>query len=495
MSYAGLDIGTSTSKLVVYRRDGCELLKLSRRYAEEGSDGRRELNPRVVLQAVDQLLRELGSSEVEPVEALAIASLGESFICVDAQGQFLGNSMVTGDKRGAEETQALSLQFGELGIMRRTGLVPSELYSLPKLMWLHRHTDITQRSHSVYFYEDYFGHYLTGVRAVSYSSASRSMAFDIVKNEWIDEYLALAGLSADQFSPPVPSATVVGRLLPEMAQRYGLNANMLIVAGCHDQAAAALGSGLCEQSSAETSMGTCEFMLTMLPGPQASQYMIDNHLSCIPYVIPETYLTSLEVTTCGILKNWARDLLYGAVSEALEAKGQSFYGDFIEHRMMNLRSEVLALPQFGSSGNPNLSMNATGTLAGLSIHTKPEEIYLAIIEGMSFQLKLAYQRLESLGVRVERIMATGGGAASDASLQVRADVFNMDVIRMRSQETGTLGCMLLAACAHGAYSSLEDAIHSVVKVGRVFHPSSEAVEYYAGKYERYCELFRRMGDF
>ena len=55
---------------------------------------------------------------------------------------------------------------------------------------------------------------------------------------------------------------------------------------------------------AEVGMGTCEFMFTMLPEAKMTSYMFENDFTCIPYVFPETYLTSIEVTTCGALKNW-----------------------------------------------------------------------------------------------------------------------------------------------------------------------------------------------
>ena len=86
-------------------------------------------------------------------------------------------------------------------------------------------------------------------------------------------------------------------------------------------------------------------------------------------------------------------------------------------------------------------MDARGTITGLTIHTRPEEIYLALVEGMSFQLYLAFERLRTLGVDPETIVATGGGAASDTTLQIRANVFNRRVVRLENAESGTMGCM------------------------------------------------------
>ena len=73
-----------------------------------------------------------------------------------------------------------------------------------------------------------------------------------------------------------------------------------------------------------------------------------------------------------------------------------------------IQTYILLLPQFGSAGNPDLSMDAKGTITGLTIHTKPEEIYRAILEGMAFQMYLAYERMNVIGTKMKKIAATGG---------------------------------------------------------------------------------------
>lgn len=161
----------------------------------------------------------------------------------------------------------------------------------------------------------------------------------------------------------------------------------------------------------------------------------------------------------------------------------------------HIKTEVLLLPQFGSAGNPDLSMDARGTITGLTIHTKPEELYRAILESFAFQMYLAYERMEKLGTKMQYIAATGGGAASELTLQIRADVFNMKVLSMESEESGTLGCMMMAAVAAGAYPALRDAISRAVKVKKEYIPDRKRHEYYIGKFEKYKLLYNKMHNF
>ncbi|NMD37607.1 MAG: hypothetical protein GYA87_02870 [Christensenellaceae bacterium] len=491
MAYAGLDIGTSSSKVTVYDISGNTLFSSIRYYDEIGGNGIRELDPNTVVENVLDLLKELGNNCKHTIKGMAITSLGESLVFIDEKNNVICNSFLTGDFRGIEESEYLINNIGQERIMNITGLPPNELYSLPKLIWFKNNTDVLKRSKKIFFFEDYIAYLLTKKRIVSYSSACRSMAFDIVKKEWSDYLLSLAGINHEFFSQPVESGTLIGNILPDIAESLNLSPDMKIYAGGHDQMCAALGSGLIDEDTCETSMGTCEFMLFLLPALTTTKYMIENDFTCIPYVLPNKYLSSLEVTTCGILKNWGKQTLSYT---NIDNNDNNFF-DKIEDEIINLQTEVLTLPQFGSSGNPNLSMDARGTVTGLTIHTKPEEIYLSLIEGMSFQLLLAYEKLKAIGVSVNKMVATGGGAASDATLQIRANIFNMPVYRTESKETGALGAMILAAYGAGEFPSLHDGIDKIVKYSKKFEPNSKTQDYYLNKYEKYKHVYSLMHDY
>lgn len=494
MVYAGLDVGTSGCKLVAYDLDGREVYAASRRYAETGSEGRRELDPAVVLASIRDTLKDAGAHCPRPIRALSVASIGETVAFLDAADRPLMNAMLTGDCRGIPQTRRLIREKGAQRIFEITGLPPNELYSLPKWMWVHEETDVLSRTEKILFFEDLVGYILTGKRMVSYFSAARSLAFDIGKKAWSQELLDMAGIRAEQLSRPVPPFTVIGNILPDVAEDLGLPKDMKIVVGGHDQSCAAFGSGLSGMATGECGMGTCEFMFIMLPGRRMTPYMLENDFTCIPYVLPDTYLSSLEITTCGILKNWARDTLFADIRRDCVARGANFFQE-MDRRAANVDTQVMLLPQFGSSGNPHLSMDARGTITGLTIHTKPEEIYRAILEGMAFQNYLAYERLLPLGIGMRTITATGGGAASALALQIRADVFDMKVTTLQNDESGTLGCMMMAAVADGAYASIAEAFERAVRTGREYLPDAGRHAACMAKYEKYKRFYELMHDF
>ena len=491
MAYAGLDIGTSGCKIVVYDKEGNSIYQTAESYREYGSEGYRELDPNEVAEKILIVLKRTGEQCPFKIEALAAASLGESVVCLDEKDESLCRSMVTGDKRGIEECRRLKEKFSAEKIMEITGLPPSEMYGLPKYIWLNEHTDTIKKAEKILFYEDFSGYLLTGKRVVSYSSASRSMAFDIKKKAWDETLLSLAGIRVSQMSVPAGAGTVIGTIRPEIARRTGLNPEMKVVVGGHDQSCAAFGSGLDSSEVGECGMGTCEFMFMMLPKIQDAEYMIANDFTCVPYGLGEKFLTSLEVTTCGVLKNWCRSTFLNEIEKKCEDEGCDFWG-CMDEKIQKLETDVLVLPQFGSSGNPDINYDVKGTITGLTVHTRPEEIYLAVLEGIAFQMKLAYEKLEKTGVDIRKIVCTGGGAKSDVTLQIRADIFDMEITTVQSKETGTLGCMMLAAVGNGEYASLADAVKNVVRTDKSFIPDVSKRNYYETKYKKFKELYESM---
>ena len=150
MLFAGMDVGTSGCKMLVYDLEGSVVYQSSRRYQEEGTGGYRELNPDIVIRNVKEVLKDVGRNCPEGITSMAVTSLGESVVCLDADGKVLINSMLTGDCRGIPETEEIINTLGADRIFETTGLPPNELYGLPKYMWLNRNTDVIKKSAAIF---------------------------------------------------------------------------------------------------------------------------------------------------------------------------------------------------------------------------------------------------------------------------------------------------------------------------------------------------------
>ena len=493
-AFAGLDIGTSGCKIVVFDEQGKNICQASRAYHEiSNCAGQRELQPTVVINAVYETLKEIGEKTTVNIRTLTIASLGESIVCLDKSGKVLGNSIVTGDDRGKEEVSEIEAMFGKKHIMEVTGLPISEMYGLPKYRWLSKNSDIFKRTSMIFFYEDLIGYLLTGKRKVSYSSASRSMAFDIYKKKWNNPLLVAAGLDEKLFSEPVESGTILGPVLPLMSKKLNLSSNLVVVVGAHDQVCAGLGSGILNCNSIEDGHGTCEVVLSVLPkeSMQNLDFMLDNELPCEPYV-NGLFVTTLEITTCGILTNWGRDVLFSAEKQKF---GDQFFYKMDSQAQNEEISDLLILPQFGSSGNPGVNYSARGLIWGLTTDTTNIQLYRAFKESMAYQMKMNLDVLENLGIKPKKIIMTGGGSHSEFTKEITANVFGLDVMCLQTTEAGALGAAILGAFADKIYESLPKTVSMMVHENKKVKPNFEIKEKYNSVVKKYKKLFMIMHNF
>lgn len=397
MSIIGIDIGTSGCKVCSFNSKGKLLSSSSRKYPEKQINGTREIKPDQVRDNVLDAFEETILKCPEPVQAIAVTCLGESLVCLDSDDHVLYPSMVTGDNRGQEGVDRLCESLGADYIFSITGLMPSQLYSLPKMIWMKDHTTVFQNTHKIFFYEDYIGYLLTGERKISYSSAARSMALDIHNLKWNEQLLSFANLTPKHFSEPVPSGTIIGYVKKELASRFHLTENVPVVAGGHDQACAAIGSGFINASIGEDCIGTCECLALMLPSEYDANTLKMLDMPCMIYPVGNAFFTTLEITTCGVLMNWARDNLFKGSRQICEAQKKDFF-QYMDERIAGRKTEVLILPQFGSSGHPDLNYHMSACISGLTLETKEEDLYLALKESMIYQIKLASEYASPLNL-------------------------------------------------------------------------------------------------
>jgi xylulokinase len=195
----------------------------------------------------------------------------------------------------------------------------------------------------------------------------------------------------------------------------------------------------------------------------------------------EGYFTSLAyVTTSGSVVNWYREKL---------CPGHS--ADELMKSLPEGPSRLFIFPYFAGTGTPWLDVAQTGMIFGLSLDTNAAEILKAILEGISYEIRLNLESLREASIPIDVLRATGGGARSDAWMQMKADITGVPIERVSVTEAGCLGAAFLAGLGTGRFSSLEE-ITSLVKVDRVFEPRGSMRRMYESLYGTYSSVRRRI---
>ena len=110
-------------------------------------------------------------------------------------------------------------------------------------------------------------------------------------------------------------------------------------------------------------------------------------------------------------------------------------------------SGLLALPYFSGAGTPYMDADAEGVIFGITLDTDRWDIYKALMEGVTYEMRLNLEKLGESGIDIDSIRATGGGALSENWLQIKADILKKPVVSLGATQSGTLGCIMLAGVA------------------------------------------------
>lgn len=487
MALGGLDIGSTGCKVTVYDEEGNYLYRTYRDYPVSRKTGEHEVMAEDIWKGVCEVLADAGSHYPD-LKAIGVSSFGESMALLDEEDRPVRPAMLYTDPRGAEECRELEAILGKEKLERITGVAPHSMYSLPKLMWVKKHRpEQFGRIRKILLMEDYIIYMLTGSRMIDYSLATRTMAFDIRALDWSQEIFRAAGIDSGLFSKPVPSGTSAGQILPEMAESLGLPRDLLLVPAVHDQAAAAVGSGVFKADRAVDVTGTVECITPVFEGIPEDRRIYDGGYAIVPYVVPGSYVTYAFTFTGGALVAWFINNLAKEEKKRAREEGRSVY-DLLEEGMKDEPTGILVLPHFAGSGTPYMDGGAKGAVVGLTLDHSASDLYRAMMEGVTYEMRLNLERLAESGIRPQKLRAAGGGAASAVWMQMKADILNLPVVSLGSAEAGATGCAMLAGVAAGVFRDLKEAASVMLKEKDTYLPRPEMHEAYETYYEKYRRL-------
>ena len=488
----GLDIGTSGCKAMIFDSRGARLASASCEYSVEAphpgwAEQDAEAVWRLAQHALSQAIAAAGPGD--PVAALSLSVQGEAVIAVDAGGRALRPAILGMDTRTVSQNEWLTAQLGAEHLFERTGMPVHTINTLPKLMWLKQHEpDVWAGAHQFLLYEDFLIRKMTGCAVISRCLASRTQLYDLPDDGWSGEILHAVELEPARLARVQPSGVVVGPMEPRLASALGLDRPPLVVTGGHDQACAALGAGLTQPGLAMISTGTAEVVEVALASPVLNETLRKGNMSVYAAVVPGLYLAMTLNHSGGMMLRWFRDTLCQADRQRAQAVAKDAY-DLIFEGASPDPSPLMVLPHFSGSGTPWLDTASKGAILGLTFSTTKADISKAILEGVTFELRVNLDWLNQGGVGIDELRAVGGGARSELWLQLKADITGIPVVAPAVAEAACLGAALLAGVGAGCFTSASQASESTLRFVRRFEPDPARAARYEARYAIYRDLY------
>src|SRR3954463_5413095 len=469
MSYViGVDASTTAAKAVAWNREGSAI-----------ADGRAEFAlalPRPGWHEQDAedwwratvtaVRRVLESVDASAIEAICVTHQRETFACLDEHGRAVRPAIVWMDVRAARQGETR----GPEEIHRLTGKPPDTTPALYKLLWLREHEPETlARTRWVVDVHAFLVHRLTGFWRTTTACADPLGLIDMQRGDWSDDLLARVGLSREQVPALVAPGEVIGEVSPAAAEQLGPAAGLPVVGGAGDGQAAGLGANATQPGHAYINLGTA-----VVAGTMTERYAWHRAFRTLTGAVPGTYLLETLLQGGTYTVNWFLERI--AVLDAPRLGLGLRDVDVLETAAARLgpgAEGLLLVPYLASAQTPYWDPAARGILFGLAGHHGRQHIFRAIMEGIAFEQRLAFEEMEPrLDQPIEVLLTTGGGSRSALWRQIVADVTGKTVVACREAETTSLGAGMHAAAAAGWHGSLLAAAEAMSGVGARHAPSA-----------------------
>ncbi len=401
-------------------------------------------------------------------EALAKARLSARDIAGIGVTNQRETAVVWQDRRTAERCAALRAEGHAGAVQAKTGLVLDPYFSATKVEWLLDHVPgartRAERGELAFGTVDSFLLWrLTGgtVHATDATNAARTLVFDIHRQDWDDELLALFSVPRAMLPKVLDSAGEFGATTTEL---FGAPIPVLGIAG--DQQAATVGQACFAPGMIKSTYGTgCFAVLNTGSRALASKHQL---LTTLAYRLEGrvTYAVEGAIFIAGAAIQWLRDGL-GLIKTASESEALA--------RAADPARRVYLVPAFTGLGAPYWDADARGAIFGLTRDAGRAEIARAALDAACFQTRDLLDAMRADGAALKSLRVDGGMVANDWLMQRLADILGMTVERPRYIESTIRGAAALAGLAAGLYPSL-DAIAAQWALDRAFEPRLAADE-------------------
>ncbi len=477
MFYIGVDLGTSAVKLLLMDGDGKIQKVVSREYPLFfPHPGWSEQNPEDwYKRAMDGIKELIAEADKRQIAGISFGGQMHGLVVLDEKDQVIRPAILWNDGRTAKECDYLNNTIGKDKLSQYTANIAFTGFTAPKILWMKENEpENFSRIRKIMLPKDYLAYRLTGVFCTDVSDASGMLLFDVKNRCWSKEMCDICGITTDMLAGIYESYECVGTVLPQVATVLGIPDTVKVAAGAGDNAAAAVGTGTVGEGKCNISLGTSGTIFISSRNFGVDQ---NNALHSFAHADGYYHLMGCMLSAASCNKWWMDDILQDKDYAGQQAKIQKL-GE----------NHVYFLPYLMGERSPHNDPDARGTFIGMTMDTSREDMTQAVLEGVAFALRDSLEVAKSLGIRLERTKICGGGAKSPLWKKIIANVMNLKVDAIASEEGPGLGAAMLAAVACGEYSSVEEAASKIVKVVDTVEPDPEL----AARYEKQYQKFRKI---
>lgn len=481
--YIGIDLGTSSTKLLLMDRKGKVVKTVSRDYPLSFiKETWIEQKPEDWFNAVIDGLKEIVKGNEKELSAISFSGQMHGLVLLDEKDEVIRPAILWCDQRTEKECEYLNKKIGKEFLLKNTGNVALTGFTLPKILWVRENEpDKFEKIAKVMLPKDFIAYKLSGVFATDVSDASGTLFLDVSRRKWSDEMIKISGLRKENFPKVYESYEKVGTIKKDIAKILGLNENVKIVIGGGDQAVGAVGVGVVNDDYLSVALGTSGVVFA-----NNSNYVHDKEgrLHCFCHASGKYHQMGVILSAASCLKWWVEEI-----------NKTDDYEMILKEAENSQPSDLYFLPYLVGERTPHNDVNVRGAFIGLNLNHKREDMTRAVLEGVAFALRDSYEILKEMGISGKKVRLSGGGARNILWRQIISDILGLEVETVNSLEGPAFGAAIIAAVGDGAYKDIDEACSSIIKSSDAVYPDEKMVEVYNIKYKKFKILYPMLKEF
>ncbi len=485
MLFIGVDLGTSAVKLLLVDDKGAILNTVTKEYPlcfphPGWSEQRCEDWWNACLIGIPELLKGFDASEVAGIGA---GGQMHGLVALDKDDNVIRPAILWNDGRTFEEVEYLNGVIGKKKLSEYTANIAFAGFTAPKILWMKKNEpENFARIEKIMLPKDYINYQLTGVHCCDYSDASGMLLLDVEHKCWSKEMLDICGVKEAQMPELFESYEVVGHLTAEAAAALGLNESVVVVAGAGDNAAAAVGTGTVGEGGCNISLGTSGTIFI-----SSEKFGVDpnNALHAFAHADGGYHLMGCMLSAASCNKWFCGDILK---NDDYAQEQAEITGDKLGE------NRVFFLPYLMGERSPINDTDARAAFIGMSMDTQRCELVQAVLEGVAFAIRDSFEVAKTLGIDIPVSKFCGGGSKSPLWRKIFANVLNIPLQMVKTEQGPGHGAAMLAMVGAGRFSSVREASEALVEVASTTYPEPELAKRYDEQYNKFRLIYPALKD-
>src|SRR5690625_5262355 len=394
------------------------------------------------------------------------------------------NAILWNDTRPTKECEEIYNRVGKERLLEITKNLALEGFTLPKILWVKNHEpEIYNKASSFVLPKDYVRYQLTGELHIEYSDAAGTLLLDVAEKKWSKEICALLDINSEICPPLAGSHEEVGIISEDIAEATGLSASTRVFAGGADNACGAIGSGVLEEGKTLASTGTSGVVLSYEANGDKG---FGGKVHYFNHAAPDVFYTMGVTLAAGYSLSWFKDIF---------AKEINFDELLIDVDSVPLGSNGLVFtPYIVGERTPHVDAAIRGSFIGMDASHERKHFARSVLEGITFSLNESVEIFRENGKTINTVVSIGGGAKNESWLQMQADIFNAEIVKLDNEQGPGMGAAMLAAYGCGWFSSLKECADEFLEEGKIYQPIPENVEKYKGLFAIYKDIYGKTSE-